>query len=318
MELLQLTYFLEVAESEHVTNSAKKLRIAQPALTQSIHRLERELGVVLFEHVGRNIRLTPAGAYLKDRVTPALESLHSITRDLERFSESEKNTVRIDIQSASGIVVDAIAQYSARNPHTKFRVSQNAQEPFCDIRITTLMPDGSYHGSSITGDKETPWKQTAQFVERIGLAVSDTSGHDKQALLDAGPSHSSQSTPQLNLADLHEDRFIALAGSRAFRALCDTLCEKSGFSPVVAFESDNPSVVKKMIGLGLGVGFWPEHSWGELTGTGVHFAGLSDKSFKRTIVVLNATHTHSPEAVRFHAFLLKYIEAVWNKASKKK
>ena len=58
MELQQLRYFDEVARTQHVTNSAKKLNVAQPALTQSIRRLERELGVTLFERVGRNVRLS--------------------------------------------------------------------------------------------------------------------------------------------------------------------------------------------------------------------------------------------------------------------
>ena len=40
MELNQLKYFLEVAKRQHVTKSAEKLHIAQPALTKSIHRLE--------------------------------------------------------------------------------------------------------------------------------------------------------------------------------------------------------------------------------------------------------------------------------------
>ena len=47
MELMQLKYFCEVAESQHMTRSAEKLHIAQPALSQAIHRLEGELGVSL-------------------------------------------------------------------------------------------------------------------------------------------------------------------------------------------------------------------------------------------------------------------------------
>ena len=67
MELQQLRYFDEVARTQHVTNSAKKLNVAQPALTQSIRRLERELGVTLFERVGRNVRLTACGAARQKR-----------------------------------------------------------------------------------------------------------------------------------------------------------------------------------------------------------------------------------------------------------
>ena len=49
MELTQLKYFLEVARTEHVTQSAKNLCIVQPALTQAIHKLEDELGILLFK-----------------------------------------------------------------------------------------------------------------------------------------------------------------------------------------------------------------------------------------------------------------------------
>ena len=49
MELMQLRYFLEVASTQHITRSAERLHIAQPALTQAIHRLEEDIGVKLFE-----------------------------------------------------------------------------------------------------------------------------------------------------------------------------------------------------------------------------------------------------------------------------
>ena len=58
MELLQLEYFYAVAQNQHMTRTAEQLHIAQPSLTQSIRRLEKELGVPLFYRSGRNIALT--------------------------------------------------------------------------------------------------------------------------------------------------------------------------------------------------------------------------------------------------------------------
>lgn len=53
MELLQLKYFQTVARTEHMTKAAQELRIAQPALSVTIARLEEELGVPLFDRIGR-------------------------------------------------------------------------------------------------------------------------------------------------------------------------------------------------------------------------------------------------------------------------
>ena len=55
MELLQLRYFLVAAQYQHMTKAAEHLQIAQPALSQAIHRLEAEPGVPLFEKKNRSI-----------------------------------------------------------------------------------------------------------------------------------------------------------------------------------------------------------------------------------------------------------------------
>lgn len=288
MELLQLRYFLAVAESEHMTNTAKQLHIAQPALTQSIHRLEQELGVSLFERAGRGIRLSPAGAYIRDRVKPAMETLENVARDVQLFQQGEQGVVRVGVHAASGVAIDGIAAYSELNPHVSFEITQDERERHRDVIVTTITPRGS---STVENAMEkTP------FSERIGIAVPASS-----ALGDTA-----------SLADFANERFIALAGSRRFREVCDTFCARRAFTPHIAFESDNPLVVKKMIGLGLGVGFWPDHSWGDLDPKSCRLVHLQETEFTRDVIVAKTSRcTPDSEAQRFYEFLLDYVAKRW-------
>ena len=288
MELLQLKYFLAVAESEHMTNTAKQLHIAQPALTQSIHRLEQELGVSLFERAGRGIRLSPAGAYVRDRVKPAMETLEDVARDVQLFQQGEQGVVRVGVHAASGVAIDGIAAYSELNPHVSFDVTQDERERHRDVIVTTITPRGS---STVENAVEkTP------FSERIGIVVPASS-----ALGDTA-----------SLADFANERFIALAGSRRFREVCDTFCARRAFTPHIAFESDNPLVGKKMIGLGLGVGFWPDHSWGDLDPKSCRLVHLQEPEFTRDVIVAKTSRcTPDSEAQRFYDFLLDYVAKRW-------
>ncbi|WP_418739233.1 LysR family transcriptional regulator [Ellagibacter isourolithinifaciens] len=288
MELLQLKYFLAVAESEHMTNTAKQLHIAQPALTQSIHRLEQEFGVSLFERAGRGIRLSPAGAYVRDRVKPAMETLENVARDVQLFQQGEQGVVRVGVHAASGVAIDGIAAYSELNPHVSFDVTQDERERHRDVIVTTITPRGS---STVENAVEkTP------FSERIGIVVPASS-----ALGDTA-----------SLADFANERFIALAGSRRFREVCDTFCARRAFTPHIAFESDNPLVVKKMIGLGLGVGFWPDHSWGDLDPKSCRLVHLQEPEFTRDVIVAKTSRcTPDSEAQRFYDFLLDYVAKRW-------
>lgn len=61
MNVAQLRYFVAVAQLEHYSKAAKALYITQPALSNSMNRLEKELGVQLFESMGRNIVLPRKG-----------------------------------------------------------------------------------------------------------------------------------------------------------------------------------------------------------------------------------------------------------------
>ncbi len=282
MELLQLRYFHEVAQTQHMTNSAKRLGVAQPALTQAIRRLEGELDAKLFERVGRNIRLTPCGEALEDKVAPLLAAFDEIPSAIAQAKGQERNTVRIDVEAATTMTVDAIAAFRATVPQAAFVINQANNEARWDVRVRT-----EAHGGAAMPDT----RAAEVFRERICLAV---------------PKAQANGEP-IRLADFAGAPFVCLAGTRGFRGVCDELCLKAGFAPNVVFESDSPDVVRKFIALGLGVGFWPERSWGALEGSEVVLAPIADAGFERDIVVETAKHPLGQKAAEFHAFLLEFI-----------
>ena len=120
MELTQIRYFLEAAESRHITNSAKNLRITQPALTQAIHRLEEDLGVPLFAAKGRNITLTEYGKYLQKKLTPLMEQLDRIPEQLSMMAKLEGETIHMNVLAASGLVMEAIIEYKKQHGEINF------------------------------------------------------------------------------------------------------------------------------------------------------------------------------------------------------
>src|SRR5438128_5563986 len=80
MELRSLGYFVRIAALGSITRAAAHLRLAQPALTRHVQRLEEELGVALFTRANRGVRLTEAGQKL-------LENAERILREVERTGD---------------------------------------------------------------------------------------------------------------------------------------------------------------------------------------------------------------------------------------
>ena len=95
MNVAQLRYFVAVAQLEHYSRAAKALYITQPALSNSMNRLEKELGVQLFENIGRNIVLTPQGKDLLVSVSAALKELDRGFEVIRDHGNNQKKIARI-------------------------------------------------------------------------------------------------------------------------------------------------------------------------------------------------------------------------------
>lgn len=95
MELRHLRYFQAVAEELSFSKAARRLRIAQPALSRAVQEMERELGTQLIERERRAPRLTPAGAVLLHETGLILERLDDALRRVRRTAKGEEGELRL-------------------------------------------------------------------------------------------------------------------------------------------------------------------------------------------------------------------------------
>lgn len=281
MELSQIRYFLEVAQTQHVTKSAQKLHIAQPALSQAIRRLERELGVPLFVARGRNIILTEYGRYLQQKLAPLIAALDDIPGQLKTMAKLESETIHLNVLAASALIAEAIVAYKQTHAELHFQFLQNAENELYDISVCTQPNLPKEIGPD-------------QFVltEKIFLAVPS-----------GGPF---QSLSSVRLADMKDAGFISLY-SRTLRFICDGFCRQAGFKPKIAFESDNPSTVRSMIAANMGIGFWPEFTWGRLDTDRVRLLEIEDVPCARSLIFARKHNKIDSAAVDdFFDFLRAY------------
>lgn len=95
MELRQLRYFQAVAEDLSFSRAAKRLRVAQPALSRAIKQLEQTLGADVLERTRHHVRLTPAGAVLLREIAVLLQHLEEVTRRVRRTAAGEEGELRL-------------------------------------------------------------------------------------------------------------------------------------------------------------------------------------------------------------------------------
>ena len=296
MELQQLVYFREVAETEHMTKSAERLHIAQPSLSKAIANLEKELGVPLFVHHGRNIQLTEHGTFLYARLQKLLPEIEKLPDEVASMAKTENRTIHIAVQAASMLVTEAIIAYKKEQSDVHFRFLQN--EPISlpgeaadslsayDIGITTRPAYTPPH----------PDTRIFQCTEKIFLAVPH--------------SHPLAERDEIHLTDAAREGFISLAGSKQLRWICDRFCAAAGFSPDIVFESDSPSAVRDMIGANLGIGFWPEYTWGKIDRHDVRLLTITAPVCKRELVFhMQENKSDNTVVTDFYRFLCAWCNA---------
>lgn len=118
MTIKQLHYFIAVAETKSFTHAARNYFIAQTAMSQQIHALEKELGFRLFHRTNRTVELTEAGQVLFDRLRPLVLKLEDAVHTASAVAGVENHVFRIGLsdQAVNRFLTDALQAFAQWEP----------------------------------------------------------------------------------------------------------------------------------------------------------------------------------------------------------
>lgn len=161
MDIRQLTYFVAIAEANTISDAAKRLNIAQSALSQMLKQLETELGTVLVERHKKQHHLTPSGRIMYDEALSIIAQINLAKQRIQDSSVGTLGSINIGVDALLSTVLYAtIKDYLNKFPDVKLNFFQN--DPFTlkemledrqiDVALTHYLLDEEEY---VTARKET-------------------------------------------------------------------------------------------------------------------------------------------------------------------
>jgi len=234
-------WFVTLAELEHVTAAADQLHIAQPTLTRMLARLERRLGVALFDRRGRRLALNTYGRIFYEHARRAQSELDSARRAIDDLTNPAVSEIRLGFLGSFGstVVPRLISAFKQTSPRVTFTLQEGAAESigglvqsgFVDVGVVSPRPQKA----------NLAWRSL--FRQRLGVAIPRH--------------HRLVGVAAVSMSELADESFVAMQPGFGMRRLLDELCAAAQFQPRIALESANLITSAGLVAAGLGISLMP-------------------------------------------------------------
>ena len=289
MTLRQVTYFVTIADEGSFTLAARKLRVAQPSLSQQVQALERDVGAQLLERTSRGARLTAAGReFLPEAraMMAAARRARLAVRQIDALEggELEVATVR---SLAVGVLPELIGAFRRRHPgvriwlHEFVHRDELAEAVLAGTSDIAIAPrPRSWRGALLA----LGWEE---FV--VILPAGDPLARHE---------------PTLNLRHLADREWILYEPGHGLAEVVSFACAQSGFTPRMAMRTGQAEAAVRLAASGLGVAMVPVN---------VVPAHLADRAqrLRRPVVRELAAFARTQFSPPAEAFAAVAIDAAW-------
>ncbi len=244
MDLREIRGFVAVADSGTVSRAAEHLHITQPALSRQIANLEEELGLELFDRVGRRLLLTSVGAQLLEECRGLLNSSRSLREHAEGLKRGDAGMLRVSASPhlIEGLFPDFLRYYGKRYPNVQVRLVEvigpqmfgmleRGELHLAQSVVRALTPDEH----RFAGFPLAPMEMLAACHPRLQLGRKGS----------------------IEISALAPHELLQATDDFTMRRSFDSACRLAGFTPNYVLECRSPHALLAMAQAGHGIAIVP-------------------------------------------------------------
>ena len=223
MEFRHLRYFLAVADALHFTKAAEGLPVSQPALSAQVKQLEHEVGVPLFDRVGRSVQLTRAGSIFREHARRALREMELAQLAIAEVEGLHRGTLSVGIvQTVNAYLIpEIVTRFSTLHPQVGLKLDE-LSGPDIEAGVRDGILDVGIGFLPVTSDR----------LESQPLFEEDF-------VLIASARHRFAKRRRLSLSSLSDESLILLPGIFCTRRLLNASFEQAGIQPKIIVEMNS-------------------------------------------------------------------------------
>ncbi len=230
MEILQLRYFCYAAKIQNFSKTAQHFNVPVSNISQTIKRLENELGASLFYRSANSLSLNEQGKIFFDYAQRALDLLEEAKIKIDD-EEDFSGEIKILISTNRRTVTEFIEKFKLQYGKINFIIKhQNDGDDF-DIIISDI----------------SPWENAEKILlveEKMCIAMNKDNP-----------------LAENSNANFSKERFITMPPESSMFRYTKLFCNNLGFEPNVAIQTDDPFYVRKYVEMGMGIAIVPSVSW---------------------------------------------------------
>jgi DNA-binding transcriptional LysR family regulator len=282
VDILHLSYFLEVARQKSFTKASQTLRVSQPSISKVIKTLENELNVTLLERTGREIELTDAGKAVFEKAQHVVLEFQDLTSELGEIFNLQRGEITIGLPPMVGarFFPKVIGLFRQTYPHIQIKlievgskqIERGVEEGTLDIGVIALP-------ASLDG---------LEIFSFVNEALCIVLYRD----------HPLAEKPELTLSDLKEEPFVLYKEDFSLYDHILDQCQARGFRPAIACQSSQWDFIGEMVGAKLGIALLPETICKELDSERFRCIPLTDPVIPWKLAIIRKKNRYLSFAAR--------------------